>query len=343
MQNGATSNVIRLAVIGAIAFTTARVAQSQTTKTPVKKPASNRSAAFHTPWGDPDLQGVYSGDDFKGVPFERPVALGQNEFLTNEEYAKRVQDLGKQIQEDQAPTVTNRKTADLGQGNLQYWVDRGKPQRQTSLVVDPPDGRIPYREGKRPSTEPGGGGSKRGTPINSPEDLTLLERCIVGALVAVPSGEPGALRLLQAPGVVAITSEVIHETRIIPLDGRPHASPEIRQYLGDYRGHWDGETLVVDTSNFNGKKQIQGSGPDMRLTERFTRTGPDTLRYEFTVDDPATYTRPWTARLELTPRSQLLEYACHEGNYSVANMLSGSRADEKRAADKAKQGRNSEQ
>jgi hypothetical protein len=143
--------------------------------------------------------------------------------------------------------------------------------------------------------------------------------------------------------LVAITSEVIHETRIILLDGRPHASPEIRQYLGDSRGHWDGETLVVDTTNFNGRRQIQGSGPNMRLTERFTRIGPDTLRYELTVDDGATYTRPWTVRMELTPRSQLLEYACHEGNYSVANMLSGSRADEKRAADKAKQGRNPEQ
>ena len=158
----------------------------------------------------------------------------------------------------------------------------------------------------------------------------------MGSLVLVPSGEPGAVRLLQAPGFVAITSEVIHETRIIPLDGRAHASPEIRQYLGDSRGHWEGETLVVETTNFNGKRQIQGSGPDMRLTERFSRTGPDTLRYEFTLDDPATYTRPWTVRLELAPRSQLLEYACHEGNYSVANMLSGSRADEKRAADKAR-------
>jgi hypothetical protein len=151
------------------------------------------------------------------------------------------------------------------------------------------------------------------------------------------------VRLLQAPGFVAITSEVIHETRIIPLDGRPHASRAIRNYLGDSRGHWDGETLVIDTTNYNGKRQIQGSGPDMRLTERFTRTSPDTLRYEFTVDDPATYTRPWTVRMELTPRSQLLEYACHEGNYSVANMLSGSRADEKRAADQTKQERNLEQ
>jgi len=297
MERRILGDFIRLFVIGAIALTAAPVALSQTTKTLAKKADANRLTAFRTPWGDPDLQGVYSSDDFRGVPIERPVALGESELLTDEEYAKRVQELGKQLQEDQAPTITNRKTGDLGQGNLQYWNDRGKPQRQTSLVVDPPDGRIPYRDGKRPSAQPGGGGSKRGTAINSPEDLTLLERCIVGALVLVPSGEPGAVRLLQAPGFVAITSEVIHETRIIPLDRRAHASPEIRQYLGDSRGHWEGETLVVDTTNFNGKRQIQASGPDMHLTERFTRISPDTLRYEFTVDDPATYTRLWFANI----------------------------------------------
>jgi hypothetical protein len=334
MHSGAISNFIRLVVIGGIVFTAAGVVQSQTTKTSATKPDVSRATSGRTPWGDPDLQGIYSGDDFRGVPFERPVVLGEREFLTDEEYAKRVQELEKQLQEDQAPTITNRKTGDLGQGNLQYWNERGKPQRQASLVVDPPDGRIPYRDGKRPSAKPVG--SMRGTPINSPEDLALLERCIVGSIVPVPAGEHSPVRLLQAPGLVAITYEVIHETRIIPLDGRPHVSPEIRNYLGDSRGHWDGETLVVDTTNFNGKRQIQGSGPDMHLTERYTRTGPDTLRYEFTMEDPVTYTRPWTVRMELTPRSQLLEYACHEGNYSVANMLSGSRADEKRAAEKAK-------
>jgi hypothetical protein len=155
-----------------------------------------------------------------------------------------------------------------------------------------------------------------------------------------PSGENNTVRFIQAPGLVAIISEVIHETRLIPLDGRAHASAEIRQYLGDSRGHWDGDTLVVDVTNFNGKLGFRVdrppggvSGPDMRLTERFTRIDADTLRYQATVDDPATFTRPWTVQVELKRTSQQFEYACHEGNYSMVNMLSGSRADEKRAAD----------
>jgi hypothetical protein len=149
MQSDTRSHFIRFVVIGGvIAFTATSVAPSQTTKTPTKKTDAKRATAFRRPWGDPDLQGVYSSDDFRGVPFERPVALGQKEFLTDEEYARRVQELEKQLREDQAPTITNRKTGNLGQGNLGFWNDRGKPQRQTSLVVDPPDGRIPYRDGK---------------------------------------------------------------------------------------------------------------------------------------------------------------------------------------------------
>jgi hypothetical protein len=335
MQSGDTSNFIRLVVIVGIVCAAVGVAQSQTTKTSTKRPDVNRVTAGRTPWGDPDLEGVYQSDDFRGVPFERPVELGERKYLTDEEYAKRVQDWQKQVQDDQAPTFISPKTGDLGQGNLGYWTNRGKPNRQTSVVIDPPDGRIPYRDGKRQRTGP-----PSGTSINSPEDLNFGNRCITGGFSMFPKGtENNTVRFIQAPGLVAIISEVIHETRLIPLDGRAHASPEIRQYLGDSRGRWDGDTLVVDVTNFNGKLEFRGgpaggvSGPDLRLTERFTRIDADTLRYQATVEDPATYTRPWTVQIELKRTSQQFEYACHEGNYSMANMLSGSRADEKRAAD----------
>jgi hypothetical protein len=152
----------------------------------------------------------------------------------------------------------------------------------------------------------------------------------------LPGAEVSTVQFIQAPGYVAIVYEMIHETRIIPLDGRPHETPRIRSYFGDSRGHWEGDTLVVDVTNFTNMTQYQGSGADMRLTERFTWIGPGTLRYDFTVDDPTTFSKPWTARLNLTSTSRLFEYACHEGNYSMSNMLSGSRADEKRNEDKGK-------
>ena len=337
MQNGATSNFIRLVVIGGIVFTAAGVAQSPTTKTSVRKHDVNRANPGRTPWGDPDLQGVYQSDDFKGVPFERPVEMGARKYLTDEEYSKRVQNRQKQLQDDQAPTYSNPKTGNLDQGNFGYWTDRGTPQRQTSLVIDPPDGRIPYRDGKRPPVQPRQA-SARGTPINSPEDLGLLERCISAGVpgAMIRDNENNTVRIIQAPGLVAITYEVMHDTRIIPLDGRAHVSSEIRQNFGDSRGHWEGDTLVVDVTNFNDKAKFRGSGPDMRVTERFTRIDTDTLLYQATMDDPATFTRPWTVQLEFKRTSQQFEYACHEGNYAMANMLSGSRADEKRAGDKAK-------
>ena len=140
------------------------------------------------------------------------------------------------------------------------------------------------------------------------------------------------IQIVQTPGYVTITHEMIHDTRIIPLDGRPHVSPKIRQYMGDPRGHWEGSTLVVDVTNFTDKTNYRGSGATLHLIERFTRVGPDAIRYEVTVDDPQTFTKPWTAALDLTAQSQLFEYACHEGNYGLSNILSAARAEEREAA-----------
>jgi hypothetical protein len=199
-------------------------------------------------------------------------------------------------------------------------------------VVDPPDGRVPplTREAeKRQERRPGGGGSFGAGPFERPEDFSLYDRCITRGLPAVmfPAAYNNNTRIVQAPGYVALTHEMIHETRLIPLDGQPFASGRRREYLGDARGRWDGDTLVIETRNFSDKTNYRGAGAHLRLVERFRR-GQKGLRYEVTVDDPHTFTRPWTAALNLKRGAALFEYACHEGNYAMRNMLSAARAAE---------------
>ena len=212
-----------------------------------------------------------------------------------------------------------------------FWFDNGTkviPSKRTSLIVDPRDGRIPYTEaGRARAAQP------RGT--NGPEDRGLTERCIL-SLNAGPPLRPSAynnnVQIVQAPGYVAMLNEMIHDVRMIPLDGRPHIGPRIRQWRGDSRGRWEGTTLVVETTNFTEKTNFNGSTEDVRVIERFTRVAPDTLNYEFTVSDPRSYARPWTAAFPMTKTGeQIFEYACHEGNYGMTNLLSGARAEEKAA------------
>ena len=177
--------------------------------------------------------------------------------------------------------------------------------------------------------------------FNGPEDLSVYDRCMTRGVVGsmLPVGYSAGNQILQAPGYVAIRNEMIHETRIVPVDGRPHLSPHIRTYMGDSRGRWEGDTLVVETTNFNGKTGVGSNGraiytsEAVRLVERFTRVDADTLRYEVTIDDPKTWTRPWTVAFPLKrdPSYYLFEYACHEGNYGLRNILSGARAAEKAA------------
>jgi hypothetical protein len=270
-----------------------------------------------TPWGDPDLQGVWPGTAMMGVPIERlregPV--------------------------QQAPVGRG-----AGLGPPGHWGERGQPQRQTSLVVDPKDGRIPpmtpegqQRTAAVPKTwyyDNDGGG-----PFNAPTDLSAYDRCISRGVIGsmLPVGYNAGNEIVQAPGYVALRNEMIHETRIIPLDRRPHVSPSIRQYMGDSVGHWDHDTLVVETTNLTSKTGAGANGraifhsDSLRLTERFTRVNASTIQYEVTIDDPAIWTRPWTMAFPLTlePDYGMFEYACHEGNYGLRNILSGSRADER--------------
>jgi hypothetical protein len=281
-----------------------------------------------------------------GVPIERPRQFADRAFLSDEEFSAREAQSRAQSQADgQAVTQAPVPGRGGGTGPPGHWGERGRPQRQSSLVVDPKDGRIPAltTEGERrtaavPKTwyyDNDGGG-----PFNAPADLSAYDRCITRGVIGsmLPVGYNAGNEIVQAPGFVALRNEMIHETRIIPLDGRPHLSPAIRQYMGDSIGRWEGDTLVVETTNLTDKTGAGANGraifhsDALRLTERFTRVDAGTLRYEITIDDPVMWTRPWTMAFPLTqePDYGMFEYACHEGNYGLRNILSGSRADERR-------------
>jgi hypothetical protein len=304
-------------------------------------------AVPRTPWGEPDLQGTYSSEAELGVPFERPAQYGERRFLSDSEVAQRRADADRQLLSDNAEfnveTADTRNAGAVGSATSPppHWLERGKVSRRTSLVIDPPDGRLPPttpRSGRGRGA--GGGGTFAGLGafgataiVNGPEDLSLWERCISRGVPAAtfPTVYNANLRIVQGPGVVALTYEMIHDTRVIPIVSAPHVGNAVRGYDGDARAHWDGNTLVVDTTNFSDKTNYRGSRETLHIVERFTR-GRDGLDYEVTVNDPTVWTKPWTAALTLgrQPDDTLFEYACHEGNNSMRNILSASRAAEKR-------------
>jgi hypothetical protein len=302
-----------------------------------------------TPWGDPDLQGTFSSEAELSVPFERQAQYGERRFLTDAEYAQRRAQADKQLASDSADfdleTADRSNAGAVGSATSPppHWLERGKVSRRTSLVIDPPDGRLPPLAQQRPVAgrgRAGGGGTFTGlgafggTAIfNGPEDLSLWERCISRGVPGVmfPTVYNANVRIIQGPGAVAITYEMIHDTRVIPIGTTAHVGTAIRGYNGNARGHWEGNTLVVDTTNFSEKTNFRGSRETLHIIERFTRDG-DGINYEVTVDDPTVWTKPWTAALTLAkqPDDSLFEYACHEGNNSMRNILSASRAAEKK-------------
>jgi hypothetical protein len=230
----------------------------------------------------------------------------------------------------------------------QFGLDRsqggGALNLRTSLIVDPPDGRLPPQsaEGQKRAAERAAARKRMGAATDAVQNQSLSVRCIIMDRAGPPM-IPGAYnnnyQIVQTPGYVMILVEMIHHVRIIPLDGRPPLPQEVRQWMGSPRGRWEGETLVVETTNFTDKTAYQGSSPNMRLTERFTRVDEDTVVYRFTVDDPATWTRPWSAELPMKKTiGPLFEHACHEANYGLYNTLAGARAEEKRAAEAARSG-----
>ncbi len=299
---------------------------------PDKKVASKTWTAPRTAGGQPDLQGLWSNSTI--TPFERPKDLAAKEFFTQEEAAAYEKKVAANSNRDKRGDTAE---ADVAGAYNDFWFERGSkvvPTRRTSLVIDPPDGKVPplTQEAQRAAALRAEI-SRR--PPEGPEDTALPERCLLWPTAGppmLPSGYNNNYQIFQAPGYVVIFIEMIHDFRIIPLDGRPHLPKNIRQWMGDSRGHWDGETLVVDTINFTDKTHFRGSDENLHLVERFTRVDPDTILYEFTVDDPTAFTKTWRAHAPLTrSKGPIYEYACHEGNYSMFNVLKGARAQEKTA------------
>jgi hypothetical protein len=294
-----------------------------------------------TPWGDPDLQGQWPA--YANIPLQRPISAEEKASLSSEELAKRQEQYRRQAEADDEEFAGNNSTTTINPPV--YWVEHGKPNAQASLVVDPPSGRLPplTPEGEKRRQELRGGlgpGEHFPKVVNSWNDFDMYSRCITRGMLSsmLPTLYNFGNQIVQAPGYVVIRSEMIHESRIIPLDGRPHSGAGVRTYMGDSRGHWDGNTLVVETTNFNGKVFIGGSGPttdQLKITERFTRTSPEDLVYEATISDPGTWTHPWTIHMpyKLDPHYVIYEYACHEGNYGLLNALKGAREREKSGLD----------
>ncbi len=302
-------------------------------------PAAAQDESLRTPWGAPDLQGIW---DFRTItPMERPEALGEQEFLTEEEAANLEQ---ATVDRNERLLLAAARRTEAG-GNVgaynNFWMDRGTrtvSNRRTSLIVDPPNGRIP------PVTAAGQArkdavAERRGRPAYGPEDRSIGERCILG-FNAGPPMEPRAYnnhtQLFQTPDHVVILNEMVNDARIVPLDGRDHLPAGVTQWRGDSRARWEGDTLVVETRNFHtltAFSERQGSSPDMLLNERFTRIDGDTLLYAATMDDPSTWTQPWTFEVTMFRTDDpVYEYACHEGNIGMDGILAGARADDARAA-----------
>jgi len=290
-----------------------------------------------TLWGHPDLQGTW---DFRSItPLQRPEELADREFLTEEEAATLEQEAVQRNERlDAQPAQRTKAGGDVGAYN-NFWMDRGTTTvgtRRTSLIVDPPNGRIPPLTPQAEKRAAARSAYRREHPADSWEDRSLADRCLfTTGLPILPSAYNNNVQLFQTADHVVLLAEMTHTVRIFPLSERPHG--RIRQWVGDSRGHWEGDTLVVETTHFHHQMGIRGSTPNARLVERFTRLSPDTLEYEFTVEDPETWTRPWTAQVQMSKTDdRLYEYACHEGNYALVGILAGARAEEKAAADALK-------
>lgn len=288
-----------------------------------------------TPDGHPDLQGIWSISTL--TPLERPKELAGKSFFTPEEAAAFEKRTIQQVNTDRRG---NDPSSDLDGAYNESCKDRGDKvlaSGQTSLIVDPPDGRIPPMTAAAQKRVEEVVTWRRLHPADGPESFNWWTRCITRGLPLRPTGYNNNYQIVQTPGYVVLYHEMINEARVIPLDGRPHIPSSIRSYLGDGRGHWEGDTLVVDTTNFVDDYNSTGSGPGwfiggLHLIERFTRVDAKTINYEFTIDDPATFAKSWTARFPMTTiPGPIFEYACHEGNYAMTGSLSGARAEEKRA------------
>jgi hypothetical protein len=292
-----------------------------------KEAAGKASAAPRTPDGKPDLSGYFTTSTT--VPFERPKDLGAKEFFTPEEAAA----YAKRSLAAKAPTGPGTY-ADVHYDMAQFGLEKDQNKVSTGVrtsIVTGPEGRVPPVLPAARQRQVAKQAANRGHEFDGPENRGLAEQCIVwnGAPPMTAGGYNSNIQVSQGEGYVAITSEMIHDTRIIPTDGRPHVDPSIRLLLGDGRGHWEGDTLVVDTTNFSARNSFRGSDENLHVVERFSRPSADTLKYQFTVEDPTVWDKPWSGEMSIAKiDGPLFEYACTEGNYGMRNNLTGARADE---------------
>ena len=301
---------------------------------PVWAQAGTDAASLRTPDGQPDISGVFT---FRTLtPLQRPDALAGQATLSAEDAAAFEASERRRLNRDTfdpesgAPSAGYQSRAEGGVLSYnEFWYERGielTSDKRTSLVVDPPDGRIPYTPDFAEANRLRRLNLRNGF-ADDYTDRSLTDRCLMGSNSGPPM-RPGSynnnVQILQIPGYVVMVNEHIHNTRIIPVDGRPHGN--VRQWVGDSRGRWDGETLVIETKNFQRETNFAGSSKDTLLVERFRRVDPDTLMYEFTIEDPNNYTRSWTAMIPLRRTDgPLFEYACHEGNYGMVGIMAGAR------------------
>jgi hypothetical protein len=296
-----------------------------------------------TAWGEPDLQGSYSNKTI--TPFERPAQFGQRAELTEDEISDLESRAAARSVDDGRAKGTE---GDVTSAYNEFWWDRGKKvtTKRSSLVIDPPDGRVPplttdaqrraAEEYKQPIYR---GGGANGRSSDWTTDRSLFERCITRGLPGAmsPSAYNNNYRIVQSPGYVVVQIEMLGGTRVIPTTPSPHIGQSIRQYMGDSRGHWQGNTLIVETTNFSNRTLYRGSSDNLKLIEHFALVDANTLDYRFSVIDPTTFVKPWTAAIPyLRTTEQLFEYACHEGNYGMEGILRGARAEEAKATGESK-------
>jgi hypothetical protein len=303
-------------------------------------PSAQKSAWTppRTPDGHPDLQGIW---DFRSAtPLERPARFAGREFMTPAEVVE-YEKLAAEREDGRPPD--DARSIEEQSVHAVWWLDYGKKvvkTARTSLIVDPPDGKIPPMtpEGKDRAAERRAEARTHG-PADSYENRSLQERCITRGLpeVTLPGPYNNNFQIVQTPGYVMLFTEMIHDARVVPMDGRPHSPAGVRSWMGDPRGRWEGDTLVVDSTNFTDRTNFRGAGSGLHLVERFTRLDADTLEYRFTVEDPTTWTRPWTVAYPMIrTNGPIYEFACHEGNYGLRGILSGARYEEKAAEEAGK-------
>ena len=311
------------------------------TGAPVSGQDQGTWAAPRTVDGQPDLQGLWANNS--ATPFERPEQFGDKAVLTDEEVAELTQRVNEFRDEEQAGDLLGdsliQKALDetfdpefdkeTGDYNA-FWLVERQLDNRTSLVVDPPTGRIPALTGESQGRSDARRAYRREHPSDGPEDRSLGDRCLHFDAPRLSARYNSYFQILQTPDHVAIMQEMGHISRVIPINGRPHIDDDVELWTGDARGHWDGDTLVVETTNYSADTRYRGATEGLRLVERFTRIAPDTLEHEVTLNDPATWTQPWTVKLLLkATEDPIFEYACHEGNYAMGGILGGARREEK--------------